>query len=160
MDVIAARRGDYGDTLAPSPPFAQAGVLSGLFFLTAIAAVGLPPLSGFPGKLLILDAVRGSPGGWWVWGGILGTTVISMLAFARAGSAIFWKSAATEGEVKAGKPVAPNASAAIIAALLAALVVLTIAGGPISAYVNATAAQLYDLQAYPDAVLAQSRGAR
>ncbi|MEH6675737.1 monovalent cation/H+ antiporter subunit D [Phenylobacterium sp.] len=159
VDVIAARRGNYGDTLAPSPPFAQAGVLSGLFFLAAIAVVGLPPLSGFPGKLLILDAVRASPGGWWVWGGILGTTVISMLAFARAGSAIFWKSAATEGEVKAAEPVAPSASAAIVAALLAALAVLTIAGGPVTDYLNATAAQLYDLQAYPDAVLAPSRGA-
>jgi len=82
-----------------------------------------------------------------------------MLAFARAGSAIFWKSAATEGEVKAAEPVAPSASAAIVAALLAALAVLTIAGGPVTDYLNATAAQLYDLQAYPDAVLAPSRGA-
>ncbi|MDP1616820.1 monovalent cation/H+ antiporter subunit D [Phenylobacterium sp.] len=159
VDMIAARRGDYGDSLAPSPPFLQAGVLGGLFFLTAIAVVGLPPLSGFPGKLLILDAVRGTTGGWWAWGLILGTTVISLLAFARAGSAIFWKSAATEGQVKAGPPVSPQASAAIVATLLAALAALTLAGGPATAYLNATAAQIYDVGPYPDAVLEQSRAA-
>jgi len=152
-DQIARRRGDFGDALSPSPVFAGAGPLSGLFFLTAIAVVGLPPLSGFPGKLLILDAVRDAPGGWWIWGFILGTTVISLLAFARAGSVLFWKSAATTGEIKAATPVAPVASALVVAGLLAVLAALTLAGGPVSAYLNATGEQIFEAGAYGGAVL-------
>ncbi|MDO8900330.1 MAG: monovalent cation/H+ antiporter subunit D [Phenylobacterium sp.] len=157
-DQIARRRGEYGDVLSPSPVFVQAGVLSGLFFLTAIAVVGLPPLSGFPGKLLILDAVRDAPGGWWIWGFILGTTVIGLLAFARAGSTLFWKSAATPGEIKAAPAVAPIASALVVAGLLSILALLTLAGGPVSAYLNATGEQIYEAGAYGGAVLAPGEG--
>jgi len=153
VDQITRRRGDYGDALSPSPVFARSGPLSALFFLTAIAVVGLPPLSGFPGKLLILDAVRGAPGGWWIWGFILGTTVISLLAFARAGSVLFWKSAATPGEIKAAAVPAPVASALVATGLLAVLAGLTLAGGPVSAYLNATGQQIYEPGAYGGAVL-------
>ncbi|MDP3489644.1 MAG: monovalent cation/H+ antiporter subunit D [Phenylobacterium sp.] len=152
-DQIARRRGAFGDALSPSPVFSGAGPLSGLFFLTAIAVVGLPPLSGFPGKLLILDAVRDAPGGWWIWGFILGTTVISLLAFARAGSALFWKSAATAGEIKAATPAAPVAAALVVTGLLGVLTVLTLAGGPITTYLNATGQQLFEAGAYGGAVL-------
>ena len=65
--------------------------------------VGLPPLSGFLGKLLILDGVRDAAGGYWIWAVILITTVIGILGFARAGSQIFWKSAAVEGDCHAGR---------------------------------------------------------
>ena len=34
--------------------------MGGLFFLAAIAMTGMPPLSGFIGKLLVLDGVRAS----------------------------------------------------------------------------------------------------
>ncbi len=153
IDQITRRRGDFGDALSPSPVFARSGPLSALFFLTAIAVVGLPPLSGFPGKLLILDAVRDAPGGWWIWGFILGTTVISLLAFARAGSVLFWKSAATPGEIQAADPVAPVASALVVAALLAVLAGLTLAGGPVSGYLNDTAEQIFEAGAYGGAIL-------
>ena len=55
------RRGGAGDRLVAAPPFAQLDLLAGLFFLAAIATVGLPPLSGFVGKLLILEALRDRP---------------------------------------------------------------------------------------------------
>lgn len=68
VDMIAKRRGEHGDALTVSPRFCQSELLSGLFFLAAIAIVGLPPLSGFIGKLLILDGVRAAPGAGWIWG--------------------------------------------------------------------------------------------
>ncbi len=153
VDQIARRRGDYGDALSPSPVFSQAGPLSALFFLTAIAMVSLPPLSGFPGKLLILDAVRSAPGGWWIWGFILGTTVVALLGFARAGSTLFWKSAATPGLIRAAAPVAPVASPMVVVALLAVMVALTVAGGPASAYLDRTAAQIYAPTSYIGGVM-------
>ena len=71
-DLVARRRGGAGDRLVAAPPFAQLDLLAGLFFLAAIAAVGLPPLSGFVGKLLILEALAGPAGlgpgsGSWSW---------------------------------------------------------------------------------------------
>ena len=152
-DAIAARRGDYGDNLTPSPPFAQAGLLGVLFLLVGVAVVGLPPLSGFPGKLLILDAVRTTPYGWWIWGAVLGTTVLGLLAFARAGSALFWKSAATPGEIAGAPPPARPAALAVIAALLGVLVLLTFYGGPVTAFADRTAAQLFSPGQYIAAVL-------
>ena len=53
---------------------------------------GLPPLSGFIGKLLILDGVRQSPFAPFIWATILITSLFVIVAFTRAGSTIFWKS--------------------------------------------------------------------
>jgi len=61
----------------------------------AIAGTGLPPLSGFIGKLLILQSIAALPGWGWAWAVILGTTLIGIIGFARVGSAIFWKENAT-----------------------------------------------------------------
>ena len=57
VDLVAARRG--GDFwLRLRPAIGNTGLISALFFATGIAVVGLPPLSGFLGKLMILDALR------------------------------------------------------------------------------------------------------
>ena len=52
---------------------------------------GLPPLSGFLGKLLILDAATRSDRVWWIWAAILVTLALAVVGFARAGSCVFWK---------------------------------------------------------------------
>jgi len=159
-DLIAKRRGEHGDALTPGPRFAQSGVLSGLFFLAAIGVVGLPPLSGFVGKLLILDGVRAAPAAAWIWATILITTLIGVLAFSRAGSRLFWKSAEIEGEIPVralrGRVVGVGAAAA----LLAALALLAVLGGPVTAWTEATAAQLFAPQGYIDAVLGETSGGR
>jgi len=48
---------------------------------------------------------------------------------------------------------APVASALVAAGLLAALAALTLAGGPVSDYLNATGQQIYEAGAYGGAVL-------
>src|SRR3546814_7981695 len=59
-DQIAARRGAVGDRLVVAPRISEAGLLAGLFFLAAIGMTGMPPLSGFLGKLLVPDSARES----------------------------------------------------------------------------------------------------
>ena len=63
VDLIAERRGRWLDQLSEAPQIVQSSLIAGLFFLAAIAMTGLPPLSGFIGKLLILDAARQAAGG-------------------------------------------------------------------------------------------------
>ena len=90
VDLIAERRGHMLDRLVPAGEIANPNLLGGLFLLGAIAIVGLPPLSGFIGKLMILDASRGADAAPWVWSIVLGMTLVMVFGFARAGSAVFW----------------------------------------------------------------------
>ncbi|MDY6924089.1 MAG: monovalent cation/H+ antiporter subunit D [Pseudomonadota bacterium] len=159
-DLIAKRRGEHGDSLTLAPPFRQSGVLSGLFLLAAIAIVGLPPLSGFIGKLLILDGVRDAPAAVWIWGTILITTLIGVLAFARAGSLLFWKSSEIGGEIPVRALRGQVLGVAAAGGLLAALAGLTVLAGPVTAYADAAAAQLFAPQGYVDAVLGPDAGGR
>ncbi|EYF01870.1 monovalent cation/H+ antiporter subunit D [Chondromyces apiculatus] len=152
-DLVGRRRGDHGDALTPGPRFPQVEVLSVLYFLAAIAVVGLPPLSGFLGKLFILDAVRPSAHGAWIWGFILGTTVVSLVGFARAGSTLFWESAEGPHASHCKVPVHPELTLGITAALLVGLGGLTVMAGPVTAYLGAASAQLFDTKAYLGAVL-------
>jgi multicomponent K+:H+ antiporter subunit D len=140
-DVVARRRGGSADRASPGPDFAgRAG--AGLLFMTAaIAATGLPPLSGFIGKLLILKSVTALPDWGWSWGVILGTTFIGVIGFARAGSAVFWK-VAPDSTAPASLATRADFAAPIIALLL--LAGLSIGAGGASAYASAAAAQVLD----------------
>lgn len=138
-DVVARRRGSFGDAASSGPAFAGRGGAALLFMGVAIAATGLPPLSGFIGKLLILKSVAALPNWGWAWGVILGTTFIGVIGFARTGSAIFWRTA--EG---AETPHAPDTRLDLVAPALAmaCLAALSVGAGAASAYAEAAAAQV------------------
>ncbi|MHA6265082.1 monovalent cation/H+ antiporter subunit D [Arenibacterium sp. CAU 1754] len=167
-DLIIERR---GDDIAPTAPMPHSGTVSVLFFAAAIAMAGLPPLSGFVGKLLVLDASRDTPQAVLIWASILILSLIAILGFARAGSLIFWKSydAASaaareqdrddEGEdTPAASPDSqpPRLPMVPVFGLFAALVLVTVFAGPVMKYTSATAAQLFTPGDYIDAVLKRS----
>jgi multicomponent K+:H+ antiporter subunit D len=114
---------------------------------------GLPPLSGFLGKLMVLDAVRtsGLPAAqvWAVWAVVLATSLMALVGFARAGSVVFWNTSPAPG------PAAPAAALPFVAVfgLVAGLAALTVFAGPVSGYLSATAAQIHSPAAYVAAVL-------
>ena len=122
----------------------SAPLLGLLFVVPALSLAGLPPLSGFIGKLLILDALRASAA--LVWSVVLVTSLLTILGFARAGSTLFWKAHATPGTCPphAAQPLAFVA----VFALLIALAGLTVAAGPVMEWLTLTAAELHDPQAY------------
>ncbi len=166
VDHVMERRGSAEDRLQPGPVFRNAGFVSALFFAAAIALAGLPPLSGFLGKLLILDAARTDPLVWAVWAVILVGSLIQVVGFARAGSLIFWmpyQAGATDpgaGWVQGsgrepGSHRAPAPALALIATGCGAagLMVLAVLAGPAVSYVGAAALQLHDAGLYIDAVL-------
>src|SRR5690606_17755761 len=124
-----ARARGAGRLDAPSPPLP--GLLAALFFAAAIATVGLPPLSGFPAKLMVLQALPL----WPVWTAVLGATFLSLLALSRAGSTLFWK---PQGEAAA----LPTAQTLAPAALLLALAALTLFAGPVTQWLATPAESL------------------
>jgi multicomponent K+:H+ antiporter subunit D len=152
-DAVISRRGAGLGLLQASPVIRHNGLFAALFFGGAIAMAGMPPLSGFLGKLLILDAMRAPDTMVLVWVVILGGSLLTIVGFARAGSIIFWKSTAIDvPEVAAPMPAQPLAITAIFAAL-AMLGLLTVFAGPAMDYFDATSQQLYNPAGYISAVL-------
>ncbi len=169
-DMVIARR---GDDIVVTRPMPQGGMIAALFFAGAIALAGMPPLSGFIGKLLVLDAARGADWAVTIWAVILATSLIGIVGFARSGSVLFWKChdpgivTPPEDEDEIPDPVeieraeramrAPSPMALSAAfGLLGLLVVLTILSGPMMEYAEATVDQLYAPSDYIDAVLRRS----
>lgn len=152
-DLVARRRGGAGDRLAAAPPFAQLDLLAGLFFLAAIATVGLPPLSGFIGKLLILQTLLGQPAWPWLWAVVLVGSLLAMVGFARAGSVVFWKCMAEPGAHERDRPLHDTAALCATVALVAAPALLALFAGPAMNAMDATAQQLFKPALYIEAVL-------
>jgi multicomponent K+:H+ antiporter subunit D len=158
VELIALRRGEARDIIEPARPLASTPLLAGLFFLAGISMAGLPPLSGFTGKILILDAARASPQWGWIWALVLGTSLVVVLGFARAGSTLFWKSEALK-PVPGFTPGRTDPALALAAAsvLIAGTALLSAFAGPVTRQLEATAAQVLDRGAYVDAVLGSAR---
>ena len=135
-DLIAGRRGAVGDGLqavAANP----GNLLGGLFFLAAVAVAGMPPLAGFLGKLLLLQA---APPGQvaWLWGVVLVGSLAVMVALSRAGSSLFWR---TDGETAERLGLSLRLAVPTVL-LLAMTLALTLWAAPVIRYAEATAIQL------------------
>jgi multicomponent K+:H+ antiporter subunit D len=142
-DLITTRRA-HVRLAEVTAPLAQGGVLAVLFLVGAVAMAGMPPLSGFLGKLLVMEAQREAAA--LVWPVILIASLITILGFARAGSMLFWKP--HEGKTSTA-PYTPEPLAFAAAfGLVAVLIALTVFAGPITAWAEATAATLHDPAAY------------
>jgi multicomponent K+:H+ antiporter subunit D len=153
-DAIANQRGEFADKLVRGPHVRDIKRLGTGFLILAVAASGVPPLSGFFGKVMLMQSVQTS--GWVsaIWPALLVSSVIVALALARKVSVLFWEPIADEP-----RPVYPPPSklrAAAVVALVAASPILTLATGSVSAYARAAAEQLVNRQGYIDAVLGVS----
>jgi multicomponent K+:H+ antiporter subunit D len=154
-DLVARRREGAADRLVAAPRFAQVDLLAGLFFLAAIASVGLPPLSGFIGKLLILQTAQDHPAWSGLWAAILVTSLLALIGFARAGSVVFWKCEAETGE-RHLRPWHDTPALCAAAVLVAGPVLLAAFAGPVTGAMDATARQLFTPALYIDAVMGRT----
>jgi multicomponent K+:H+ antiporter subunit D len=149
-DLIQRRRGrarDWLEIIAPMPAKTLLGIL---FLAAAVSVAGLPPLSGFLGKVMLMQSVPAEQAAW-VWTVILLSSFMVIAALARAGSRVFWR---VEDVTEA--PVAPIRRVETLAVLLllGLGVAMTVMAGPISAYTRAAAVQLLDAES----VIGQMRG--
>jgi multicomponent K+:H+ antiporter subunit D len=151
-DVISQQRAGGGDRLTVVVAMPQAGLLGALFIVAAVAMSGLPPLTGFAGKIMILDAARDSTLAVATWSILLSAALVVIVALARAGSALFWR---TDGDASAAPtPPRPTLRAlAPIGLLLGAVVAMVVWGGSVTAYAWSTAGQLARPSEYVEAVL-------
>ena len=140
---VVAWRGDAADYYVVGlRPGKRLGLL---FMVGAVAVIGLPPLSGFVSKVLLLQAVGA---GWAMlplWVLLLVGGLLTLVALSRAGSSLFWRGEA--GEPLRRLPVWP------VALLLLASIVMAFAAAPVLDYLEGAAQQILHPVGYIDAVL-------
>jgi multicomponent K+:H+ antiporter subunit D len=137
--LLAERRGASADFLVAGPP-PQAPALAAALLVVLAAAAGLPPLAGFLGKLMLLDALTATPFAAASWAVLLGAGLVVLLALARAGSLLFW-------ETRPDLPPAPTPAgwrrASAVALLVGAAPLLALAATPLAGYAMRAADQLH-----------------
>lgn len=149
-DMIARARGEYDDRFESSKPLNKGILLGSSFIFAAIAMTGLPPLSGFFGKFLILESALSNS---W-FSAILATVLISglfmIIALAKAGSQLFYQTQLHQSPN--GEKFNVKAYMAVII-LLGASPILVLWANPITLFTESTALQILDKVQYIDSVL-------
>nr|WP_255783859.1 monovalent cation/H+ antiporter subunit D [Lysobacter chinensis] len=140
VDLIRRQRGAVGDNLDVAGPLRHNALLGLLFGTAAISVSGMPPLSGFLGKVMLLDAVPADAVAW-TWSVVLVTSLLTVVALARTASQTFWR--AQPWPQTTPLPAPPSRIQVAAAALLLVYGIgMTVLGGPIMRYTDAAAAQL------------------
>jgi multicomponent K+:H+ antiporter subunit D len=149
-ELVAAQRGMAADRLEPAGAVAQPVLLGLMLLLAAASIAGLPPLPGFLGKLMILQAA--APHAWAVavWATLLGVGLLTLVALARAGSILFWH---VRADSPGGRSGASTRFIAATVALLSCNLLMSALAAPVQRYTAAAAAQLFEREAYARAVL-------
>ncbi|WP_328186089.1 monovalent cation/H+ antiporter subunit D [Marinobacter sp. OP 3.4] len=155
VDMIAAQRGSAGDQIITAPRMPNRTFISVMFMLGAVAAAGLPPLSGFFAKLLIMNAATPGVDMAALWSVILLAGFMSLVAYSRAGSIVFWRN--VQGHIENPEKLTfPHTVGA--GALIALSIAIVVVAGPLSEYTDATAEQLRDTSAYTSILEAKMVG--
>jgi multicomponent Na+:H+ antiporter subunit D len=128
-------------------------VLSGCFFVGSLALVGIPPLSGFFGKLLVFDAAGrawagGAAGADLALAGALVGAVFTVAYLSRAWARGFW------GEVSpaVAESSQPFVTLGVVAALAVVVVVVGVGFDPVYRFARAAARAALDRTGYVEAV--------
>jgi len=153
-DAVARQRGELGDQLERGPHVRDLVQLGAAFLVLTIAVSGMPPLSGFFGKFMLMKSVENSEWVVTIWVALLVSSVIVGLALARQVSVLFWEPKADEPRPEYPEPSKLRGFALIL--LVSASPVLTLMTSSVSAYARAAADQLVTRQLYVDAVLSTS----
>ncbi|WP_404420118.1 monovalent cation/H+ antiporter subunit D [Marinospirillum sp.] len=140
--VIGEQRGKPGDRLVAGRPLSQPRLLGAAFFVAAMAIIGLPPFSGFVGKVLLLQAAATTTEMAWMWPALLLSGLASLVALSRAGTTLFWR---VSGSNPTSKPAGALQLSGIWLLLLASPLMVVFGSG-ITDYTQEAATQLFDAQ--------------
>ena len=159
---------------------AASPLLAFVFVVPALNLGGIPPFSGFIGKVALVEAgaENGSPLAWILVAGSVVTSLLTLYVVARVWTKAFWRSRADapEGHLAAAAPAAllddiedvefvdrdnvgrmPSGMLVPTGGLIVVGLVLTLAAGPILGYTERSAHEVIDRGQYVSAVLGVGR---
>ncbi len=158
---ITAQRGTFKDHLKVAPKIKNEKAAALTYFLIAMMMAGLPPFSGFLGKVFILQATAETAYQGWIIAIILIVSLLSILAFTRVGFILFWRASPPEMNpneaaytaYQALPESAPNRNDKAIYMILAGLMGYVVFAAPIYNYTVSTAQQIQNHALYNQAIL-------
>lgn len=158
---ITSQRGDFKDHLKVAPRIKQEKAAMLTYFLIAMMMAGLPPFSGFLGKVFILQATVEASYQGWIIGVVLVVSLLSIIALTRVGFILFWRASPPEEDpihpayilYRALPERAPPRNDQVIYLLLAGLIAYVIFAAPIQHYTLSTAEQIQDHALYQHSIL-------
>lgn len=160
--ALAGERGDVSDSLAKGPALPSLVALGGAYLVLGLAVSGVPPLSGFLGKLMIMQSVQATALAPAIWAALLASGLVVALVLARGASVFFWepgRDGTVTSTAKAhARPIQPSRIAIIL--LVSASLILALAAAPVGSYARAAAEQLHARSSYLDAVLGTQEAVR
>lgn len=151
-DLIAVQRGKAADRLVGGRMVNQPFLLGACFIIAALTVVGMPPFSGFVGKIWILKATLNSEQTFLFWLVYLVSSFALLIALSRAGTSLFWEHKDKKTESADDVNAHPLQVITIIS-LLVCSPLLVIFGGAVSDYMLAAAIELHDITGGINAVL-------
>jgi len=138
-DLVQRHRLHSGDYLQSISAIADKAIPSLLYLIAAISVIGLPPLSGFVGKLTLLSHTPQAHIGL-VWSVILVSSLLVLIGLSRAGTQLFWRVESLPPDIE--HPKVRKSEMAAMMLLIGYGLIMTVSANPILAYTRATAAQL------------------
>ncbi|WPC34617.1 monovalent cation/H+ antiporter subunit D [Acinetobacter sp. YWS30-1] len=158
---ITSQRGEFKDHFKIAPQMKQNKLVSIVYFIIALMMAGLPPFSGFFGKVFILQASGQSEHQMLIIFTVLLVSLLSILAFTRVGFILFWRSSRPEQDENSEEfskyeslpSKAPARNDRVIYLLLLSLTAYVVFAAPIYQYNYQTAAQIKTNPIYEAALL-------
>ena len=158
---ITSQRGEFKDHLDVSPKMKQDKTIALVYLIIGMMMAGLPPFSGFFGKLFILQATANHPQQGIIIASLLIVSLLSIIAFVRVGFILFWRATTPEMDpreiafeaYKVLPETAPVRNDKTLYLLLLLLILYVVFAAPIQRYNHNTALQIQNDQAYADTIL-------
>jgi multicomponent K+:H+ antiporter subunit D len=153
-DGLSRQRGDVADGFEEGPQLQSYTALGLLYLLIGVAACGAPPMSGFLGKVMVMQSMNGSVHPALVWTALIVSGFVAALVLARAASVFFWEPGAPGVADRPHVPYLPARGLTLALLLMSgAVVAVSVAAGPVSGYARATAEQILARDAYVPAII-------
>jgi len=137
--------------------YRQRPYLALLFLIPALSLAGLPPLSGFFAKYIVIKAGV-EAGAWWATGIALLVGLLTLYSMIKVWAEVFWKKSPDEDSEQSNlkAPLSLWMLTPVIV-LCAITVVIGLSGESLYQLAELAASQLLDPQGYIDAVLGESK---